>query len=891
MKKITPLLILLSAFLLIQGCIKQKPSVITIDLAKEGIAISPDLWGIFYEEINRAGDGGLYPEMIYNRGFEEKNIPSTLKYDTGYIFAPVMQDYENRDVHNWSFQYNIDDKSEGWKLETGAGSMAEMKVVTDKPLDPGTPHSLLLNITGNDGNVTLVNEGFNGIALKSGGKYDLLFYARTQGSYNGRITASLVDSTGKLVAQQVFDMIKNNAWNPYSFSFVSETTDNKASLSLQFNTTGMLWLDYISLLPQQTFKDRKNGLRKDIAQMLADLKPAFIRWPGGCIVEGCTMENRIKWWESIGPPISRKGEFDLWGYYNTYGFGYHEFLQFCEDIGAKGMYVVNSGVSCAARNGDYYEMKDMPDIVQQILGAIEYAVGDVSTKWGAERAKNGHPEPFPLKYIEIGNENSGPVYGERYNMIYPAIKEKYPEMIILNSHFRFTGTIPEYYDADKVDILDPHWYRDAEFFFANTKIFDTLKRGDYELYVGEFACNRGVGTGNIYGALSEAAFMMGMERNSDMVKMASYAPLLENVNYRHWPTNLIRFKNDSVFGRSSYYAQQMFAHNRPDVNLATTLDWMPPADKIAGGGIGFASSSSVTLKNIAVSKGDKAVYSSSFPSDTARWKVVTGNWEVREDGYGSKAIRWMQPGMRRPRDFRGPFTNAIALKDVQLEDMTLSVSIKRDSVFNNLHVGFGMADENNYMQLTIADPSRGRFPWDIRPQAQAGGFIASLNQAIGGSPSDPFSRFGPPTVQIGVFEKKFDFSPDTWHDIKITVEGKQIKLVIDGTVIGQIEYKRPQRQFAIAGYDKAAGEIIVKVVNGEKTPFNTTINLNNVAEIEPAGQIIELYSTSKDDENSFAEPKKVSPQTSTFTKFRKTFDMKFRPYSLTILRIKAKKPS
>jgi hypothetical protein len=294
------------------GCSKQKIPVLIIDVSKEGAAISRNLWGIFYEEISRAGEGGLYPEMIYNRAFEEKNIPPTMTFKYGILFAPLQPSYAYNQIRNWGTSFNADDKSEGWVLETKAGSQAVMTVVTDKPyLDPATPHSLLIDIKSNDGNVRLLNEGFRGIALKSGGKYDLLFHARAPGTYNGKIVASLIDSTGTVIAKNEVDVVNDGKWNPYPFTFASDVTDNKVRLSLQFTDEGKLWLDYFSLLPQTTFMN--HGLRQDMAQILADLKPGFIRWPGGCVVEGCTMEDRIKWWESIGPRISRGGVYDMWG--------------------------------------------------------------------------------------------------------------------------------------------------------------------------------------------------------------------------------------------------------------------------------------------------------------------------------------------------------------------------------------------------------------------------------------------------------------------------------------------------------------------------------------------------------------------------------------------------
>ena len=263
---------------------------------------------------------------------------------------------------------------------------------------------------------------------------------------------------------------------------------------MEFDGQGQLFIDYISLLPQETFKG--HGLRKDIAQTLADIKPSFIRWPGGCIVEGLSMEDRIKWKETIGDRIERVGKMDLWGYHNSCSIGYHDFLQFCEDIGAEPMFVINAGLSCVVRNGDYFELDEMDQLIQDHLDAIEYAIGDADSKWGAVRARNGHPEPFHLKYIEIGNENSGDVYAKHYSYIYKRLKEKYPQIKYISTHDRLTP-VPDTYDAGTVEMIDPHYYVRPEQFFNTTDIFDDAPRGLYEVYVGEYAVNSGVGPGTL----------------------------------------------------------------------------------------------------------------------------------------------------------------------------------------------------------------------------------------------------------------------------------------------------------------------------------------------------------------------------------------------------------
>ena len=441
----------------------------------------------------------------------------------------------------------------GWSV---AGN-ADYDVTDEMPLHPNTPNSMCLKMK--EAGVVLENEGYWGMAVKQGGSYDLRFYLNAA-DYAGSVNVRIVSSDKKTVlAEHRFNVKEAGKWQEYTAMLKSVGNDVKASLQLVFEEPGCVYVDYVSLFPQDTFKGRKNGMRKDIAQILADLKPGFMRWPGGCVVEGATLENRMRWKESIGDPMQRRSEWIRWNYHSSWGMGYHEFLQFCEDLGAKAMYVANVGMSCVGNNGDY--TNDLEPFVQDIKDAIEYAIGDVTTTWGAKRAAAGHPVPFPLAYVELGNEQFGSIYAERYEYFYSRLKPLYPDIT-----FICTLGMDDTKDALKeVDMIDPHWYSEPKFFYENTHMFDDVKRGKFDIYVGEFAC---ITESNIGGALSEAAFMIGMERNADIVKMASYAPLLENVNQRDWQTNLIWLNSGQVMGRSSYYVQKMFSTNIPTYNLA-----------------------------------------------------------------------------------------------------------------------------------------------------------------------------------------------------------------------------------------------------------------------------------------------------------------------------------
>ena len=531
---------------------------LTIDLNKRGADVSPTMYGIFFEEINHAGDGGLYAEMLQNRGFEEHVLPTGMTYRDGKVYGPALPHYGKNAVEPWTADWNMEAKRmQGWRVE---GGKAEV-VLAEHPLHVNTPHALRLMV---DGKVTLVNEGYWGVAAKKGEKYDLRFYLKANSS--GQVVAMLRNESGVSAGEATLTTKGDGQWNEYATTITATETFSKGTFALCFDGKDEVFVDYVSLFPQATFKNRKNGLRKDIAETLAALHPQFMRWPGGCIVEGACYENRVRWKETLGDPMTRRGEWDLWGYRSTYGLGYHEFLQFCEDLGMKGMFVANAAMSCSYRCGDYSEEQaEIDRCLQDMRDAIEYAIGDpAKNEWARRRAEAGHPAPFPLQYVEIGNENNGDIYKHHLNYMYAKLKAEYPGLTFINT----LGGFPWEMDGTEGgDMVDPHWYVDPAFFFLHNNEFDSRQRGQWQVYVGEYACNNRVGSGNMMAALADASFILGMERNGDLVKMASYAPLLTNVNQPNWACNLIHFDTDRVMGRAAYYVQQLMAENRPTYNL------------------------------------------------------------------------------------------------------------------------------------------------------------------------------------------------------------------------------------------------------------------------------------------------------------------------------------
>ena len=817
---------------------------IRIDLGQKGAVVSPNLYGIFFEEISHAGDGGLYAELVQNRGFEEHVLPSGMTYKDGKAFAPDAMNYEHRNNRNWNIPWNLEEKKmTGWRVTGEKATVSGEVIEAPDPLHKNTPHAMQLTIkkVQKGGKAVLTNTGYWGIGLKQGEKYDLRCYVRSAG-YKGTITARLVDgTTGRSLGTTTFANKQLRDWTELTATLTADGTAAKGELALEFDKPGTVLVDYVSLFPQATFKGRKNGQRADVAQMLVDLHPRFMRWPGGCIVEGATYENRVKWKETLGDPMTRRGEWDLWGYRATWGMGYHEFLQFCEDLGMDAMFVNNAGMSCSVRNGDFVSSDaDMDAVVQDFRDAIDYALADPArNKWAKMRAEAGHPRPFPLKYVEIGNENVGPEYVTHFNYIFKRLKAEYPQITFINTlgHTdRLLEQIPGQY------MVDPHWYRDPNFFFANNHLFDDAPR-THDIYVGEYACNGGVGAGNLLAALSEAAFIMGMERNSDVVKMSSYAPLFENENRRDWPCNLIHINSSEVYGRASYYVQQMAAEHRPTYNVfvseTTTAGETAP---FAVGTVGLGSyATQCEYRNVKVTTADGK--STSF--SPAQFQKQRGEWTVSGDALAQTGNEQLTLSL---------------LPSFSSNDYTLELQARKTGGSEGFFIYYGMDERGrNGYAVNIGG-------WNNRTSA-----IQPIRR---GRTSDVLGRQVPQTVETG-----------KWYDVKITVTPQLVTLFMDGKEILSAKPASQTRHFCQTGYDEQTGELVIKVVNGTEQPYRRSFAIDGATSVMPTGRVITLSGNAQD-ENTFDQPTKLAPQTTLYGKFGKQFSYEFAPMSFTIMRVK-----
>ena len=832
----------------------QQKATISIDVSKKEAPVASTLHGIFFEEISHAGEGGLYAELIQNRGFEEANIPPGMTLTDGFIVPPRTPHFSmpNNGVSDWKMEWPIKSDYPAWSYKANGSAALQVSRTTINPLNDATPHSLQVTISKADNNntATVINEGFWGINVVAGDSYQLNFYVRSN-DYKSSITATLQGEDGSSLATYTFSAKGNNNWKKYSATLKAIKSDKKAKFVFAFNQPGTVWLDFVSLFPTKTYKNRPNGLRQDLAQYIADLKPAFIRWPGGCFVEGITIQSAPDWKQTIGPVEKRVGTYSPWGYWTSNGFGYHEYLQYCEDIGAAALYVFNAGVSCDFRSGTFVADDSLQPYIQSALDAIEYAIGPVTSRWGKLRAAAGHPKPFPLKYVEIGNEQSGPRYAERYNKFYDAIKTKYPQIQTIAS--MGIGDVNQYTlkDMRHVDYADEHAYKTAGWAFTHWNHFDKYKRGNWNLYVGEWATNSGVGSGNMEASLSDAVYMMSMEKNGDLVKMSSYAPLLVNTNDVDWPVNLINFDDAKSFARISYYAIKLFNENRAKTNVATDVNIIQPAVKKPqfSGGIGLATWDTKTAyKDIEVVQNGKTIFKSDFINDVNNWALVRGKWNVEDSALAQIAEGAQQLAM---------------LKEKNFDTYTLKLKAKKLEGYNAFLIPFAVKDSNTFYRAHIG---------------------AWVNK-------------------IGVFEKVsngYDVSnispavdlPDTivanrWYDVTLDVGIDTVKCYLDGKLL--MTYTEPDKLFAIAGKDITSGDVIVKIVNAYSSETPVDIELQHTSGNRGKTKLITLSAPSLTDENSFAHPQQFVPVSSTISSSKGNhLSLTVKPYSINVVRIGSK---
>lgn len=551
-KKIFSILLLLFV-----AAVTNAQKQITVFTGKPVAPVSPNMWGIFFEDINFAADGGLYAELVKNRSFEFSN--------------PLM----------------------GWKEVKPPGTSGKLLIINRGEKNPENPRYANITIANNGVGYGLSNEGFRGMGMQKDKEYIFSLSAKKNAG-EVKIKIELVSASGVKIGEANLSGFSEK-WKKYSIKFSATGTEAKAHLNIFFEGSGNVDVDIISLFPKDTWKNRPNGLRRDLVQMLADLKPGFLRFPGGCIVEGHELETRYQWKKTIGDPGARQLMINRWNtemrnrqapdYFQSFGIGFYEYFQLAEDIGASPLPILNCGMACQFNTKEVVPMDQLDPYIQDALDLVEFANGSVNTKWGKLRADLGHPAPFNLKMLGVGNEQWDEQYIDRYKAFEKVFVKQHPEIKLVAA----AGPDPEGQRFDYAwkefkklspSFIDEHYYKPPQWFLDNAARYDNYNRTGPKVFAGEYAAHgiedkESESKNSWMSALAEAAFMTGLERNADVVQMASYAPLFAHIEAWQWRPDLIWFDNLTCVGTPNYYVQKMFSTNKGTYVIPILLDGNP----------------------------------------------------------------------------------------------------------------------------------------------------------------------------------------------------------------------------------------------------------------------------------------------------------------------------
>lgn len=786
---------------------------IAVDFAQGGRVVSPTMHGLFFEDINYGADGGLYAELVQNRSFEHR--------EAMYAWTPV-----------------------------NPGGQGTIAIATEAPLNDKNPHYIRVQTTAAAPEVGLSNSGFGGIAVKQGEKY--LFSVRARGTVKG-LRVRLEDEKGRVIGECPVTGL-GDKWQSFEGAMTSSATTLQAHLVVTLATAGRADLDMISLFPENTYKKRRNGLRPDLVQMLAGIKPGFLRFPGGCIVEGKDLSNSYRWKETIGDVAARPENWNRWmewqapQYYQTYGLGFYEYFLLCEDIGAAPVPVINVGMACQYQSGETVPLSELGPYVQDALDLVEFANGPVTSTWGAKRAAMGHPAPFNLKFLGVGNEQWGEGYFERYKIFYDALKAKYPTIKIVSTSGPgvddnwWNLAWGKFKNGTPAQVVDEHYYRPPSWFLANNTRYDNQDRNGPKVFAGEFAAHPEGRRNNLEGALAEAAFMTGLVRNADAVEMSSYAPVFAKAGSTQWTPDLIWFDNAKVYGSPSYYVQQQFGVNRPDMAYPAVLEKVADAAPTFAGKVGVGTwATQAEYKDIKVTRGDQTLFNSDFSKGVpagahGNWAVVDGALRQSGNENGTRAV----------------------FGDASWSDYTLSLKARKLGGAEGFLILFQLPDDDAVVWWNIGGWGNTRHGLEI------------------------------PGVNLPSVPGRIE--NNRWYDIKVELKGLSVKCYLDGQLIQSATRAPANDLYAVAGRDIKSGEVILQVVNTSNSPSEAKLDLQGLtgAARTPVlqGRMTVLTGANVKDENSFENPTLVAPRDSAFGPVAPAFEHTFPARSLTTLRLK-----
>jgi len=822
--------LVLTGALCAAGCVQSaapaqvvNPGQLTVGADKPGAAIPADFYGLMTEEINYSYDGGLYGELVRNRSFlDDPNAPAH------------------------------------WSLLQDGNATASMALDPATPLNPAQPVSLKLAITAPGKRAGIANDGYWGFPVRPNTIYIASFFAKTGDGFDGPVTLSLESPDGATTFATATVAEVTGNWKKYSATLTTGAVKPTASARFVISAAhpGTLWLDFVSLFPP-TYKDRPNGNRPDLMQLLAGMHPGFLRFPGGNYLEGGSIPERFDWKKTLGDVSTRPGHHGPWGYRSTDGMGLLEFLEWCEDLHMEPVLAVYGGFSLNRTHVN--PGPDLQPYVQDALDEIQYLTGDATTTWGARRIADGHPAPFPLHYVEIGNEDffdrSGS-YSGRYAQFYDAIKAQYPDLQLIATA-EVSGHV--------MDLRDDHFYRPAGTMAEDSHHYDTTDRKGPKIFVGEWASQtndtpwerpqeKGP-TPTLYAALGDAAWLTGLERNADIVKIQCYAPLLVNVNPggRQWSINLIGYDALRSFGSPSYYVQQMFASNRGDQVLP--VDIVPPTPAAASepaptGDVGVGTwNTQAQFKDVTVTGPDgKVLAASDFTNGSPGWTLGPGHWTTQDGVLAQDAIATDQYA---------------TFGDPTWSDYTLNLKAQKTG------------GQEGFLILVHAKDSKHYVWWNL------GGWNDSHSglEANWDGATSEVGASAPVTIATG-----------RWYDIRIEVQGPAIRCYLDGKLITSAVYSPGNHNpglFATASRDAATHDVILKVVNMSAEPAPMHVTLSGETRVAP-GSTLSVLTGAPDAMNSVDQPQNVAPRSDTLPAGPSTFTQEFPAYSVSVLRLKTK---
>ncbi|MBT1096066.1 alpha-L-arabinofuranosidase C-terminal domain-containing protein [Streptomyces sp. Tu102] len=787
---------------------------ITVDPAARGAAIDDTMYGVFFEDINRAADGGLYAELVQNRSFEYST-------DDNRSYTPLTS----------------------WTVE-GAGEVVS---------DAGRLNERNRNYLSLGAGSSVTNAGYNtGIRVEQGRRYDSTVWARAGGG--STLTVALKDAAGALAtARQV---AVKGGWAKYRATFTATRTSNRGRLAVA--ATDAAALDMVSLFPRDTYRNQQNGLRKDLAEKIAALHPGFVRFPGGCLVNTGSMEDysaasgwqrkrSYQWKDTVGPVEERATNANFWGYNQSYGLGYYEYFRFSEDIGAMPLPVVPALVTGCGQNKAVDDEALLKRHIQDTLDLIEFANGPATSKWGKVRAEMGHPRPFRLTHLEVGNEENLPAeFFDRFKQFRAAIEAEYPDItVVSNSGPDDAGTT---FDTAwklnreaNVEMVDEHYYNSPNWFLQNNDRYDSYDRGGPKVFLGEYASQ-----GNAWkNGLSEAAFMTGLERNADVVKLASYAPLLANEDYVQWRPDLVWFNNRASWNSANYEVQKLFMNNVGDRVVPSEATTTPDVSGPITGAVGLSTwATGAAYDDVKVTAADGAtLLSDDFSGDASKWTHTgAGSWSVQDGQYVQTDA--------------AAENTMVQAGDPSWHDYDLHVKATKKSGKEGFLVAFGVKDTGNYYWWNLGG-------WNNTQSA--------VEQAVDGGKGTLLTKAG--SIETG-----------RAYDIDVKVRGRQVTLYLDGQEWGGFTDDKPAEPFRqVVTKDARTGDLIVKVVNAQPAEARTAIDLGG-ARVAPTARVTTL-AAGQDAVNTETDAP-VTPATSTFRGVADRFTYTFPANSVTFLRLK-----